>query len=185
MKALAYIVVLVLAGVSAGSIPAGGDSAPLAPVAASDSFTPSPSDTTDHDEAGTDSTSESTSPEATPSEATSPNASAWQDDVWNEIAVVRGVQFAYLYYLEADTVNDGVVVRLHNRSRCIVIVDFDVIFRTASRERRERVVEEQYRLTPGERKTGHNDGLFYIPFPDGDSIAEVGLRGVSVRQSCP
>ena len=148
--------------------------------------TPPRVDTTHRDTTSRDTTSRGTVSQATSPEATSPEAGAWQEEAWNEIAVVRGVQFAYLYYIEADNVNDGVVVRLHNRSDCPATVDFDVIFRAASRsgEGRERVVEESYRLAPGERKTGENDGLFYIPFPEGDSIAEVGLRGVSVRTIC-
>ncbi len=143
-------------------------------------------DTASHDTASHDTTHHDTTHHDTTSQATPPEAGAWQEDAWNEIAVVRGVQFAYLYYIEADHVNDGVVVRLHNRSNCTATVGFDVIFRAAptSGMSRERVVEEHYRLEPGESKTGENDGLFYIPFPEGDSIAEVGLRGVSVQRLC-
>ena len=130
--------------------------------------------------------SRDTTSRGTISQATSPEAGAWQEEAWNEIAVVHGVQFAYLHHIEADNMNDGVVVRLHNRSDCPATADFDVIFRAASRSGagRERVVEESYRLAPAERKIGENGGLFYIPFPEGNSSAEVGLRGVSVWTIC-
>jgi len=140
------------------------------------SSTPPRADTTHHD-----TTHHDPSSQKTPSEA-----GAWQDGVWNEITVVQGVQFAYLYYAEADTRNDGVVVRLHNKNECAVTVSFDMLFRPASTpdELGEHVVEERYDLAPGEQVTGENDGLFYIPFPEGENIAEVGLRGVSVQKMC-
>lgn len=106
----------------------------------------------------------------------------WQDDVWNQIVRVQGVDIAYLYYREADTVNDGVVIRLANSSDCLVRISFTVVFRSSTRE---VAVDEAYTLGPGERKTGSNDGLYWIPFQDGESIAEVGLRGLRVDVDAP
>lgn len=102
----------------------------------------------------------------------------WQDDAWNQIVAVRGVQIAYLYYAEADNINDGVVIRLSNDGDCPVRVSFTVVFRSSTRE---VAVDETYSLGPGERKTGTNDGLFWIPFQGGETIAEVGLRGLRVQ----
>jgi hypothetical protein len=102
---------------------------------------------------------------------------AWHDAAWNDIAVIDGVRFSYIYYAAADHVNDGVVVKLENRRQSAVNVAFTIIFRSPGAEVTDRFSTI---LRPGEMKTGENDGLYWIPFGRGESIGEVGLRGVDV-----
>ncbi|HHP7238169.1 hypothetical protein [Longibacter sp.] len=102
---------------------------------------------------------------------------AWHEAAWNDIAMIDGVHFSYIYYAAADQLNDGVVVKLENRRQRAMNVAFTIIFRSPGAE-----VEDRFDtvLRPGEMKTGENDGLYWIPFGPGDSIGEVGLRGVDV-----
>jgi len=102
---------------------------------------------------------------------------AWQDAAWNDIAIIDEVRFSYIYYAAADHVNDGVVVKLENRRQSAVNVAFTIIFRSPGAEVTDRFSTI---LRPGEMKTGENDGLYWIPFGRGESIGEVGLRGVDV-----
>jgi len=102
---------------------------------------------------------------------------AWHEAAWNNIAVIDGVRFSYIYYAAADHVNDGVVVKLESRRQSAVNVAFTIIFRSPGAEVTDRFSTI---LRPGEMKTGENDGLYWIPFGRGESIGEVGLRGVDV-----
>lgn len=119
---------------------------------------------------------------AAPNGAASANADgdttrSWQEDAWTPIVSHRGVDVTYIFYSEADNENNGVVLRLHNQNETPVRYDFTVIFRTPADE---RTAEVRGTLGPGEMKTGERDGLFWIPFPDGQSIGEIGIRGLDV-----
>ena len=107
----------------------------------------------------------------------------WSDEVWTPIIKHEGVRFSYIFYSEADNVNNGVVVRLDNRNDYPVRYRFTVVFRTW--DGAEQTGEAAGRLTPGEMRTGENDGLFWIPFKDGRSIGEVGLRGYHIERVRP
>jgi hypothetical protein len=37
-------------------------------------------------------------------------------------------------------------------------------------------------MIPRERRTGSNDGLYFIPFEDGRSLSEVGIKSCKVRR---
>lgn len=103
----------------------------------------------------------------------------WTDEVWTPIIEHRGVSISYIFYSEADNANNGIVVRLVNENDHAVRYRFGIVFRTwAGAERIERV---EGALQPHEMKTGDNDGLFWIPFVDGRSIGEVGLRGYEIE----
>lgn len=102
----------------------------------------------------------------------------WSDEAWNPIVEEQGVTFDYIFYREADNHNNGVVVRLHNTNDAPVRYEFRIVFRASGNERVERASGE---LDAGTMKTGDEDGLFWIPFPDGQRINEVGLRGYRVE----
>lgn len=106
-------------------------------------------------------------------------AERWADAVWKPILTHEGVAFSYIFYSEADNVNNGVVVRLDNRNAYPVRYRFRIVFRTwRGEEHIERVVGT---LRAGQMKTGENDGLFWIPFRDGRSVGELGLRGYAIE----
>ena len=96
---------------------------------------------------------------------------------WKPMLKHEGVEFKYIFYAEADSENNGVVVMLINRNDYAVTYQFKIIFRAVGAEVLKHVSGE---LDAKEAKTGDADGLFWIPFPDGRSIGEVGLRGYKV-----
>ncbi len=99
------------------------------------------------------------------------------DWAWKPMLKHEGVEFKYLFYAEADSENNGVVVMLINRNDYAITYQFKVIFRT---DGDEVIKETSGELDAGQAKTGDTDGLFWIPFPDGRSIGEVGLRGYKI-----
>jgi hypothetical protein len=127
-------------------------------------------------------TTETNTPEANTTGANTTGADTtvtpWHEDAWSPITRVRGVRFDYIFYSKADNYHNGVVLRLRNTNAHPVRLDFTVVFRTP---KEEATAEWAGALQPGETQTGENDGLFWIPFKDGQSIGEVGLRGIDVR----
>jgi len=109
----------------------------------------------------------------TPADTTKP----WFDTAWTPIVETQGVRFGYIFYSKADTRNNGVVIRLQNQNDRPVRYAFTVVFRGPSGQATARA---EGRLAPGEMKTGEKDGLFWIPFTDGRSVGEVGLRGIEI-----
>lgn len=106
--------------------------------------------------------------------AQQPEAGTW---AWKTLLTHDGVTFKYIFYARADTQNNGVVVMLVNTNDYAVRYRFKIIFRADG----EEVVEETSGdLGARQAKTGDADGLFWIPFPDGRSIGEVGLRGYRI-----
>ena len=113
--------------------------------------------------------------------ALAPSASAQtiaKEEAWQPILTHEGVRFAFLFYSVADNFNNGVVVLLVNTNDHAVRYRFKMVFRSAGGD--EAVEEVEGELGAGEAKTGDRDGLFWIPFPDGQYISEVGLRGYQV-----
>lgn len=102
------------------------------------------------------------------------------EDAWTLVTTLQGIEVKYIHYIEADNHNDGVVIRLRNQTACSADVRFTVVFRS---EHREVTAPYATSLAPWELKTGESAGLFWIPFPDGESVGEVGLRGLSVELS--
>jgi hypothetical protein len=96
---------------------------------------------------------------------------------WRPLLEHEGVVFRYIFYREADSVNDGLVLRLTNTNQHAVRYRFRIVFRSDEREHEELVTG---RLAPREDITGDLEGLFWVPFPDGASITEVGLRGYHI-----
>lgn len=96
---------------------------------------------------------------------------------WRPLLQHQGVVFRYIFYQEADSRNDGLVLRLTNTNPFAVRYRFTIVFRSGTREHEE--VVSGY-LRPQEDITGDLEGLFWVPFLNGDPITEVGLRGYSV-----
>ena len=101
-------------------------------------------------------------------------ANAW---AWRPLIEHEGVTFRYIFYSEADGENNGVVLMLTNNNAYPVTYRFKIVFRS---DGQEEVREVSGDLDPGQSKTGEHDGLFWIPFVDGRSISEIGLRGYRV-----
>lgn len=101
-----------------------------------------------------------------------------REEAWKPILTHEGVRFSFLFYSQADNYNNGVVVLLVNTNEYAVRYHFKMVFRSATGMEAEEIVEGE--LAAGEAKTGDRDGLFWIPFPDGQYIAEVGMRGYRV-----
>jgi hypothetical protein len=107
---------------------------------------------------------------------------------WQRLVDHEGVEISFLFHRKADTHRQGVVVYLTNSNEHAVEFSFTLIFRTQDREHRELVTG---RLAPGERRTGSEAGLFWIPFddvcgPQGIDpcrIGEVGLRSYRVTRA--
>lgn len=112
-----------------------------------------------------------------PSRAAPDSTEPWYEGAWTHIVTRSGVQFGYLFYGEADTENNGVVIRLRNTNAAAVRYEFAVIFRGPEGDTTARA---EGHLDPGEMKTGEPDGLFWIPFKDGRRVAEVGLRDIEI-----
>ncbi|GIV58519.1 MAG: hypothetical protein KatS3mg042_1432 [Rhodothermaceae bacterium] len=107
--------------------------------------------------------------------AQTPTAGAW---AWKPIVTQAGVRVDYLFYARADNYNNGVVIKLTNTNGYPVAFRFTIVFRAEGAE------EEAYvegRLAAYEVRTGDTAGLFWVPFKDGRSLREVGLRGLRIR----
>lgn len=103
----------------------------------------------------------------------------WHDGAWTRIIERDGLDISYIFYSEADNVNNGVVLRLHNRNDYPVRYAFTVIFRGPKAQSRAPV---EGTLKAGEMLTGDENGLFWVPFDNRRRIGEVGLRDIEVRR---
>lgn len=101
------------------------------------------------------------------------------DWVWRPLLEHEGVVFKYIFYAEADNENNGVVVLLMNTNDYAVQYRFKMVFKSGDTEVVEMVEGE---IGPHAAKTGDSSGLFWIPFPDGRVISEVGMRGYRVAR---
>lgn len=101
---------------------------------------------------------------------------------WKPLAAVDGVIFEYIFYAEADGRHNGLVMLLTNTNAHAVRYRFHVVFRSGGDEVE---IPVRGRLEAGERRTGDQDGLFWIPFGDDREIGEVGLRGYRITRADP
>lgn len=103
---------------------------------------------------------------------------AWHEDAWTEIVSQEGPTISYIYYPEADTENNGIVLRLRNERKVAIRYAFTVIFRVPEADTSTTV---RGTLDSGEMATGTSAGLFWIPFEQqGYSIGEIGVRGLRI-----
>jgi len=108
------------------------------------------------------------------------SSQTWHEDAWTPVVEQHRVRIAYIYYPEADSEHDGVVLRLINDNDVPVRYAFTLIFRSPQADTSTAV---RGRLAPGQMKTGEEAGLFWIPFRDQDrSLGEIGLRGLNIWQ---
>lgn len=89
-----------------------------------------------------------------------------------------GLGIYFIFYSEGNGVeHNGVVIYLENENDFHVSYSFVLIFRADQTEKEQEV---KGTLKAGERKTGSNEGLYFIPFADKRSIWEVGVTKVRV-----
>lgn len=86
----------------------------------------------------------------------------------------EGVRISYIFYRDADTKHNGVVLRLENDREVALEYSFVLVFRAPEADTTTHV---QGMLEPGEIKTGDRSGLFWVPFTnEHHRIGEIGLR---------
>lgn len=113
-----------------------------------------------------------------PTRPRSDSSEAWHEDAWTPILKQDGLQISYIYYPDADSEHDGIVLRLVNDSQDSLRYAFTLLFRAPDAE---TSVSVQGHLAPGEMKTGDDAGLFWTPFQEADrNIGEIGLRGLDI-----
>ena len=102
------------------------------------------------------------------------------DYAWKHILEHEGVTISYIFYSSNEGRRaDGVVLRLVNTNTYAVSYQFVVVFRSDKEVHEEEVIGE---LDALEIQTGESEGLFWMPFADGKSIIELGLKGYKIRQ---
>jgi len=101
------------------------------------------------------------------------------DWAWKSILRHEGLEFLYIFYREADSENNGVVLKLVNWNDYPVRYRFRIIFRSGQEERFETV---SGKIDARSMLTGEAAGLFFIPFTGGRTIGEIGLKGYRVER---
>ena len=92
----------------------------------------------------------------------------------------HGLIVSFIFYSEGDgDENNGVVIYLENKSDYNISFQFTLIFRAGAIDR-VRTIDGT--MIPREKRTGSNDGLYFIPFEDGRSLSEVGIKGCRVEK---
>lgn len=92
-----------------------------------------------------------------------------------------GFIVSFIFYSEGDgEENNGVVIYLENKNDYKISFEFTLIFRADQIDRVKTIKGEMIAL---ERRTGSNDGLYFIPFEDGRSLSEVGIKNCKVRRN--
>ena len=100
------------------------------------------------------------------------------EESWKPLLEHEGVKFTYLYYARADGHdNSGLVLMIQNTNDFAVHYEFKIVFRS---DDDEEIREASGSIDPNQRKTGSNDGLFWVPWDDQRAIASVGLRGYKI-----
>lgn len=92
-----------------------------------------------------------------------------------------GVGIYFLFYSEGNGIeHNGVVIYLKNENNYPIDYSFVLIFRADQSEKEQEV---KGNLKALERKTGSNEGLYFIPFADKRSISEVGVTKIRVNKT--
>ena len=105
------------------------------------------------------------------------------DWAWKPLLQHEGVAFTYIFYSEANNHDNGVVLKIANTNDYPIAYRFTIIFRAGDGSVHEEYVEGTLRAH--ETQTGDSAGLFWVPFTDGRSIGELGLRGFKIEKSAP
>ena len=89
-----------------------------------------------------------------------------------------GLIVSFIFYSEGDgDENNGVVIYLENKNDYNILYKFTLIFRAGAIDRVRTI---NGRMIPREKRTGSNDELYFIPFEDGRSLSEVGIKSCKV-----
>ena len=99
------------------------------------------------------------------------------EEAWKVLHEYEGVRFLYVFYPQADAVNDGVVMLLQNQNEYKVRYSFTIIFESPEGE---KSADAEGILEPLEMKTGDVEGLFWIPFDDARSLGAIRMRNYKV-----
>jgi hypothetical protein len=92
----------------------------------------------------------------------------------------EGFVVSFIFYSEGDgDENNGVVIYLENKNDYSISYKFTLIFRAGAIDRVKTI---DGTMIPLERRTGSNDELYFIPFEDGRSLSEVGIKNCKVRR---
>ena len=103
-----------------------------------------------------------------------------QEGPMKKIVEKEGLGIYFLFYSEGNGIeHNGVVIYLKNENNYPVTYSFVLIFRAEQTEKQQEV---KGILKVGERKTGSNEGLYFIPFTDKRSISEVGVTKIRVTK---
>ena len=101
-----------------------------------------------------------------------------QESPMKKIVEKEGLGIYLLFYSEGNGIeHNGIVIYLKNENKYPVTYSFVLIFRADQTEKEQEV---EGILKAGERKTGSNEGLYFIPFADKRSISEVGVTKIRV-----
>jgi hypothetical protein len=93
----------------------------------------------------------------------------------------EGFVVSFIFYSEGDgDENNGVVIHLENKNNYNISFEFTLIFRAGAIDRVKTI---DGRMIPLEKRTGSNDRLYFIPFEDGRSLSEVGIKSCKVRRN--
>ncbi|MCH8123769.1 MAG: hypothetical protein IH853_11670 [Bacteroidetes bacterium] len=101
------------------------------------------------------------------------------DWAWKEIATIDGVEFVYIYYSEVRKEKNGVVLKLVNWNDYPIRYRFKIVFKADGDEHEDLVTGT---IGPETLVTGDDAGLFFLPFEDGRSIGEIGIKGYRIRR---
>ena len=92
----------------------------------------------------------------------------------------HGLIVSFIFYSDGDGIeNNGVVIYLENKNDYDISFQFTLIFRALSVDGEKHVSGT---LKAKERRTGSSDGLYFLPFEEGRSLSEVGIKGCRVEK---
>ena len=98
---------------------------------------------------------------------------------WTLLINKDSVYAYFIYYTHADNHNHGIVLKLVNKNKFSINYRFDLIFLSDTLSHSEKV---EGILKPNEIKTGSTEGLFWIPFRNGKSISDVGIKNFKITR---
>ena len=102
------------------------------------------------------------------------------EDPFKKLYDNHGLIVSFIFYSEGDgDENNGVVIYLENKNEYNISFKFTLIFRASAIDR-VRTVEGT--MIPQEKRTGSNDEFYFIPFEDGRSLSEVGIKNCKVKR---
>ena len=93
----------------------------------------------------------------------------------------EGFVVSFIFYSEGDgDENNGVVIYLENKNDYNISYSFTLIFRAGATDRLRTI---NGTMIPREKRTGSHDELYFIPFEDGRTLSEVGIKNCKIRRN--